>query len=144
MNLKLNTEFGTLQKVIMHRPGWEIERLSPQNAIELLFEDVPYLEAMQKEHDEYTSLIKNSTDAKVYRLRQLLLDILIDNNLKNSILKDALSRVGHTELSEDIVSNNSTAEIINILISGIRIDEIKKKLPGFKSKNLKENDYLIW
>ena len=91
----------------MHRPGWEIERLTPQNTSELLFEDVPFLESMQKEHDEYTNLIKNVTDAKVYRLRQLLLDILVDQNLKNSILKDALAQAGQQKISEDIISKFS-------------------------------------
>jgi arginine deiminase len=143
MKLKLNTEFGTLQRVIMHRPGWEIERLTPQNSSELLFEDVPFLKAMQREHDEYTSLIKNVTDARVYRLRQLLLDILIDQDLKYTILKDALLPIGHPELSEDIIGNYSTSEIINILISGIRNSEIKRKLPQFKTKKVKENEYLI-
>ena len=144
MKLKLNTEFGTLTKVIMHRPGREIERLTPKNTSELLFEDVPFLETMQKEHDEYTNLIKHVTDARVYRLRQLLLDILIDPNLKNSILKEALSQVGHIKLSEEIISYYSTLEIVNLIISGIRLDEIKRKLPKFKSKHLKENDYLIY
>lgn len=144
MKLKLNTEFGTLKKVIMHRPGWEIERLTPQNSSELLFEDVPYLKAMQREHDEYTNLVKSVTDARVYRLRQLLLDILIDQDLKNTILIDALSPVDHSELSEDIVANYSTAEIINILISGIRTNEVKRKLPQFKGKKIKENEYLIY
>lgn len=144
MKLKLNSEFGTLKRVIMHRPGWEIERLSPQNAIELLFEDVPYLDAMQAEHDAYTTLIKNATDAKVYRLRQLLLDILIDEDLKSAILKDALALSGHSELSEEIIGNYSTAEIINILISGIRQDELKRKIKGFKSRHLKENDFLVF
>jgi arginine deiminase len=144
MKLKLNTEFGTLTKVIMHRPGSEIERLLPKNTSELLFEDVPFLETMQHEHDEYTRLIKNATDAKVYRLRQLLQDILIDQNLKKSLLEKALGQAGHTELSEEIISYYSTAEIINILISGIRVDEIKWKYAGFRSKKLKENDYLIY
>ena len=144
MNLILYTEFGTLKKVIMHRPGWEIERLTPQNTSELLFEDVPFLESMQKEHDEYTNLIKNVTDAKVYRLRQLLLDILVNQNLKNTILKDALAQVGQQEISEDIISTYSTAEIINLLISGLRINEIKRKIPNFKNSKLKDNDYLIY
>jgi arginine deiminase len=144
MNLRLYTEFGTLKRVIMHRPGWEIERLTPQNTSELLFEDVPFLESMQKEHDEYTNLIKNVTDAKVYRLRQLLLDILVDQNLKNSILKDALAQAGQQEISEDIISTYSTAEIINLLISGLRINEIKKKIPNFKNSKLKDHDYLIY
>lgn len=128
----------------MHRPGWEIERLTPQNTSELLFEDVPFLEAMQKEHDEYTKLIKDVTDAKVYRLRQLLLDILVDEHLKNSILKDALSQANQRNISEDIISTYSTAEIINLLISGLRVNEIKKKLPNFKNSELKEENYLIY
>ena len=144
MNLRLYTEFGTLKRVIMHRPGWEIERLTPQNTSELLFEDVPFLEAMQKEHDEYTSLIKNVTDAKVYRLRQLLLDILIDEKLKNTILKDALNQSKQQNISEDIISNYSAAEIINLLIGGLRVNEIKKKLPNYKNPELKEEDYLIY
>jgi len=144
MNLRLYTEFGTLKRVIMHRPGWEIERLTPQNTSELLFEDVPYLESMQKEHDEYTNLIKNVTDAKVYRLRQLLLDILVDEHLKNSILKDALSQANQRNISEDIISTYSTAETINLLIVGLRVNEIKKKLPNFKNADLKEEDYLIY
>lgn len=144
MKLKLNTEFGTLQRVIMHRPGWEIERLTPQNTSELLFEDVPYLEAMQKEHDEFTHLIKNVTDAHVYRLRQLLLDILIDEKLKNTILKDALRTSGNAELSDEIVACYSTAEIINLLISGIRVDELNKRMPSFKGSNLHKKDYLIY
>jgi arginine deiminase len=41
MNLKLNSEFGRLKAVITHRPGKEIERLTPANTSELLFEDVP-------------------------------------------------------------------------------------------------------
>ena len=144
MNLRLYTEFGTLKRVIMHRPGWEIERLTPQNTSELLFEDVPFLESMQKEHDEYTNLIKNVTDAKVYRLRQLLLDILVDQNLKNTILKDALAQAGQQEISEDIISTYSTAEIINLLISGLRINEIKRKIPNFKNSKFEDHDYLIY
>jgi len=81
MQLTLNSEFGRLKKVIIHRPGPEIERLTPQNTSELLFEDVPYLESMQREHDEFTQLIKNTTHATVFRLKALLQDILINSNL---------------------------------------------------------------
>ena len=57
MNLRLNSEFGTLKAVLMHRPGREIDRLTPYNISEYLFEDMPYLEIMQREHDEFRSLI---------------------------------------------------------------------------------------
>ena len=74
MNLKLHSEFGRLKAVITHRPGKEIERLTPANTSELLFEDVPYLEGMQQEHDEFTNLIRMASGAEVYRLRELLIE----------------------------------------------------------------------
>jgi arginine deiminase len=67
MNLKLNSEFGKLKAVITHRPGKEIERLTPANTSELLFEDVPYLEGMQQEHDEFRGLIRDAVGAKVHQ-----------------------------------------------------------------------------
>lgn len=144
MNLRLTSEYGTLQKVIMHRPGWEIERLTPQNTSELLFEDIPYLEAMQKEHDEYTYLIKNASDAKVYRLKQLLLDILVNPEIKERIIKSALSRTGNEMLSDDLIDNYSTAEIIDVLIGGIRIDELKRKVSSTKSRETPKTEYLVF
>ena len=75
MNLRLNSEFGTLRAVLMHRPGKEIDRLTPYNKDFLLFEDVPYLEALQKEHDVFSNLIKESTGATVYQLRGYIIEI---------------------------------------------------------------------
>ncbi|MFT4857906.1 MAG: arginine deiminase, partial [Planctomycetota bacterium] len=81
MNLRLNSEFGTLKAVLMHRPGKEIDRLTPYNKEYLLFDDVPYLEALQQEHDTFSSLIKSSTGAMVYQLRELLIRVLYDQQI---------------------------------------------------------------
>lgn len=143
MKLKLYSEFGTLRRVIMHRPGQEIERLTPQNSSELLFEDVPFLESMQEEHDEFFYLIKNASDAKVYRLRQLLIDVVKHPPCKETILMDALSKTRHTELCGEIIGAYSTAEIVNILIAGIKVEELKRKIPAFKGKDLDSNYYII-
>ena len=34
------SEVGKLRKVIVHRPGLEMRRLTPTNCVELLFDDV--------------------------------------------------------------------------------------------------------
>ncbi len=81
MNLRINSEFGTLKAVLMHRPGKEIDRLTPYNKEFLLFEDVPYLEALQKEHDTFSNLIKESTGAQVCQLRELLIRVLYDKEI---------------------------------------------------------------
>jgi len=90
MKLRLHSEFGTLKAVLMHRPGREIDRLTPYNITEYLFEDMPYLEVMQREHDEFQSLIKGATGAKVYRLLDLLIESLIDDDLLIKAFKIAL------------------------------------------------------
>jgi arginine deiminase len=66
MNLRVNSEFGTLKAVLMHRPGKDIDRLTPYIKDYLLFEEVPYLEALQQEHDVFSNLIKESTGATIY------------------------------------------------------------------------------
>ncbi len=143
MLLKLHSEFGRIKKVIVHRPGPEIDRLTPQNTSELLFEDVPYLESMQKEHDEFTQLIKNSTHAKVYRLKALLQDILIDPDIKLRLLKNALRRTRHEYLAPDICERFSTAECVNILLAGLKVRELKRKQTYVKYGKLEGHDYLI-
>ena len=45
------SEIGKLNKVLLHRPGRELEKLTPGNFERLLFDDIPYLDVAQKEHD---------------------------------------------------------------------------------------------
>ena len=123
MNLKLHSEFGRLKAVITHRPGKEIERLTPSNTSELLFEDVPYLEGMQQEHDEFRRLIKDAVGAQVYRLHDLLVEILLNKKLKTSIFSNLLAHLNSDSLMEDILARYSTAECASMLVAGIKVKE---------------------
>lgn len=143
MNLRLNSEFGKLKAVITHRPGREIERLTPANTSELLFEDVPYLEGMQKEHDEFTNLIKNSVGAKVYRLRDLLTEVMFDQKLKSYLFKTTLNKSKSTFLIDDILARYSTAECASMLIAGIKIKELRRKIRGEQINKLNGEEYII-
>ncbi len=143
MNLRLNSEFGKLKAVITHRPGKEIERLTPANTSELLFEDVPYLEGMQREHDEFRGLIREAVGAKVYRLHDLLVEIMINKDLKASIFKGLLQNVNSVSLLDDILSRYSTAELASILIAGIKVKELQKKIHGSFIESLDKELYII-
>ena len=143
MNLKLNSEFGKLKAVITHRPGREIERLTPSNTSELLFEDVPYLEGMQKEHDEFTNLIKNSVGAEVYRLRDLLIEVLLNQDLKLGFFSTLLANVNSASFIDDILARYSTAECASMLIAGIKVKELKRKIKGNAINKLEDEHYVI-
>jgi len=143
MNLTLNSEYGKLKAVIIHRPGREIERLTPGNTSELLFEDVPYLEGMQREHDEFASLIKDSSGAIVYRLKDLLVEVLIDPSLRKTTLAKAMTKLASPALIDDVLARYSTAECASMLIAGIKIKELKKKIKGEYIFAFDNEEYVI-
>ncbi|UZD22798.1 arginine deiminase family protein [Algoriphagus halophytocola] len=143
MNLRLNSEFGTLKAVLMHRPGKEIDRLTPYNKEFLLFDDVPYLEALQREHDTFSNLIKDSTGAKVYQLRELLIRVLYDEQVLLHLMKDSLKRAGMVHLAESILERYSTAECAGILTAGLKVHELRRKLPNLNAGELMEFAFLI-
>jgi arginine deiminase len=53
----VRSEVGTLRRVLVHRPGAEIDRLTPANATDLLFDEVPEPELARREHDGLTATL---------------------------------------------------------------------------------------
>ncbi len=48
MGINVTSEIKPLKKVLLHRPGKEIENLTPEYLERLLFDDIPFLEVAQK------------------------------------------------------------------------------------------------
>lgn len=42
--VNVKSEIGRLKKVVLHRPGKELENLMPDYLERLLFDDIPFLE----------------------------------------------------------------------------------------------------
>jgi arginine deiminase len=53
-----NSEVGKLRKVMVHRPGLELQRLTPSNHDDLLFDDVLWVERAQWEHDRFVEAMR--------------------------------------------------------------------------------------
>ncbi len=53
----MQSEIGELQRVLVHRPGRELERITPSNRDELLFDDILWTERAQEEHDAFTEVL---------------------------------------------------------------------------------------
>jgi len=56
--LGVYSEVGRLRKVIVHRPELSLQRLTPSNHDELLFDDVLWVERAQLEHDHFTQVLR--------------------------------------------------------------------------------------
>lgn len=140
MSDKINifSEIGKLNKVMLHRPGTEIEGLIPDNLERLLFDDIPNLEIAQKEHDYFADILRQN-DVEVVYLTELLYESISDEVIKKQFVNEFLEESGiHTSylkqsMSEYLLSKSSKDMIENIL-AGIR----KKDLILKKSSTLAE------
>lgn len=83
------SEIGQLRSVLVHRPGPELNNLTPQWMEHLLFDELPYLKAAQQEHDEFTSILARRGVQIVY-IESLLGDILADTSVREELLAQYL------------------------------------------------------
>lgn len=66
MAICVKSEIGKLRKVLIHRPGGELEHLTPEYLNTLLFDDIPYLKRAQLEHDSFATTLRNCGVEVVY------------------------------------------------------------------------------
>ncbi|RSM93706.1 arginine deiminase [Nonomuraea sp. WAC 01424] len=75
LQVGIHSEIGRLREVIVHRPGLELDRLTPGNAAELLFDDVLWAERARREHDEFTEALRGR-GVRVHLFAELLAEAL--------------------------------------------------------------------
>lgn len=71
----VHSEVGRLRKVLVHRPGLSLQRLTPSNCAELLFDDVLWVERAQLEHDQFVEVMR-SHGVEVFYVAELLTEAL--------------------------------------------------------------------
>ena len=67
----VHSEVGKLRKVMVHRPELSLQRLTPSNHDELLFDDVLWVERAQYEHDRFVEKMRER-GVEVFLFKDLL------------------------------------------------------------------------
>ena len=142
--INVTSEIGKLKKVLLHRPGEELENLMPDYLERLLFDDIPYLKIAQEEHDVFAKVLRDK-DVEVLYVEELLKETVQNTDVKKQIVEDFIHEGGiwHEERFKGIreyLLNLEDEYLIKKMISGIRKTEIKK----FTQKGLidyLDNDY---
>jgi len=75
MSLHVDSEVGQLRQAIVHRPGLELSRLTPDNIGELLFDDVMWAKRAREEHDAFVQALRDK-GVEVHYYGQLLAETL--------------------------------------------------------------------
>jgi arginine deiminase len=83
--LSVESEIGTLREVILHRPGIELNRLTPANREELLFDDVLWQSRARTEHDTFAEALR-SRGVVVHLFGDLLHDTLQDGHARSEAI----------------------------------------------------------
>ena len=82
----ISSEIGELEAVILHRPGPEVENMTPQNAERALYSDILNLSIATKEYDQLKGVL--SKFAITLEVTDLLAGILGKKEVKNKLLND--------------------------------------------------------
>src|SRR5271166_5196593 len=75
MTFRVDSEIGPLRQAIVHRPGLELSRLTPDNIGSLLFDDVMWASKAKEEHDAFAEKLRDK-GVTVHYYGQLLAETL--------------------------------------------------------------------
>lgn len=82
-------EISLLRRVIVHRPGSELERLTPDTRDRYLFDEVLWTERAQAEHDAFADVLR-AEGAEVLILADLLRETLAQPGARDEVLEATL------------------------------------------------------
>lgn len=148
MKINVYSEIGKLKKVLVHRPGKEVERIYPELFERLLFDDIMFLKKAQEEHDYFTDKLRENGVEVIY-IENLVAKSLDESfDLRKAFIHDYLKLAN---ISNDTVYdtafeffNNITnnLELVKATIAGIKKSELKPKFKNtLADQVLLEDEY---
>ena len=94
MCITVKSEIGQLTAVMLHRPGKELEHLSPRTMSLLLFDDTPFLHQAQTEHDAFASLLREN-NVEVLYLEDLAAEaIAVSPDIRTQFIEEFIDMAG--------------------------------------------------
>ena len=117
MPVDVTSEIGTLESVLVHTPGHELEAVTPGNREHYLYDDIIDLEIAQREHRQFVSVLRRF--ARVHQVRDLLGEILGQPDARDFLIRATMDVVPNDELSQRL-GTYPPAQIVEMLIEGTR------------------------
>lgn len=127
--INVKSEIGKLRRVILHRPGAELENITPDTMTDMLFDDIPYLKVAQKEHDIFANLLRER-GAEVLYYNQLAAGALADNAVREKFVEQLLNESKQndrrsTHALKQYLLEMDTQAMVNKVMAGVRKNEVK-------------------
>ncbi|MCL2171158.1 MAG: arginine deiminase family protein, partial [Defluviitaleaceae bacterium] len=126
--INVKSEVGRLDKVLLHRPGSELERITPDNREDMLVEDVLFLTNARKEHDAFAKTLQERGIEVVYLAELTASALATSDDAKFGFIDDLINQSGvfegkyRGELVEHM-HNLACGEVIDIAMAGLTVEE---------------------
>ena len=122
------SEVGALQEVLVHRPGPELEQLTPPHLSRMLFDDIPYLKGAQEEHDRFTQALREE-GVQVRYLKDLVAESLTDQQVKEAFVGEFITASGAVAVHERealtrlLLDMKDTARMVETTMAGVTYED---------------------
>ncbi len=127
LKIDIQSEIGRLDAVLLHRPGAEVENMTPRNVQRALYSDILNLSIAQKEYGQLSGVL--SRLAKVYEVSELLVRVLDLSGHRAELIGRICVAEDVMPYFDSLMDMNST-DLAKVLIEGLpaRIDTLASYL----------------
>lgn len=114
--VNVSSETGRLKAVLLHRPGVEIERMTPLNAAHALYSDILNKPIVDGEYANFCGVLEKWAD--VYYVEDVLEELLKDTEVRRHLVEESCDMDNCDDgLAEDLMTWDN-ARLSNALIEG--------------------------
>jgi arginine deiminase len=142
----VDSEVGVLERVLLHRPDLELQRLTPSNAADLLFDDVLWVKRARQEHDAFADTLRDR-GVEVLLVGDLLAEVLKDDQARRWVIESTITPAafgpGLREVVAEHLGGLDVHQLARHLIGGLTRDEIDVPLPGLLASTLEPHELLL-
>ena len=132
-NVNVASETGRLRAVLLHRPGVEIERMTPLNAAHALYSDILNMPIVDREYHYFSGVLNRWT--QVYYVEDILEELLHDEAIRRYLVEESCDMDNCDEDLSERLMDMDAKQLASVLIEGYEDPEW--------SSDLTEDRYLL-
>ena len=140
------SETGPLREVMVHRPDLSLRRLTPDNAKDLLFDDVLWVKKAREEHDAFVDVLRER-DITVLEFGATLAETMEIAEARDWLLD---RRVNAATVGADTVGElrgwfdeMPAADLAQYLIGGVARGDLPYRPAGLAGRTMEPQDFVI-